>query len=143
MTYLANGGGYANPAGGLIVSEASLGNVEDGIYMLSMMANGEATPVVLELLAGGTVITPTSSVDPVLSGTWQEYSRTYKSASLVGFIGEPLTISLGVGRYSTGSQSRFDDVKLFHSAKDDIGIVNFKNFAELAVWWLDEEMFPY
>ena len=52
-----------------------------------MVANGGATPVVLELLAGGIPLTPTSSVDPVLSGDWQEFSRRYDSDSLVGFLG--------------------------------------------------------
>jgi hypothetical protein len=137
--YLANGGDWDNPAGGLIVSDAPLRNVEDGIYTLSMMANGDATPVVLELLAGGIILTPTSSVNPVLSGDWQEFSRTYDSASLVGFLGEPLTIRLGVGRGASGGQTRFDNVTLFHSEDKKI---NFKDFAELAVWWLDEQLWP-
>ncbi|GAI91316.1 unnamed protein product, partial [marine sediment metagenome] len=88
-----------------------------------MFANGGANPVVLELLADGVILTPTSSVDPNLSGDWQEFSRTYDSASLVGFLGEPLTIVLGVGRPlpdgATGTQTRFDDVTLFQSSKDD------------------------
>ena len=110
--YLSNGGGWGNPAGGLIVSSASLGNAQDGIYTLSMVANGDATPIVLDLLAGGVALTPSSLVDPALTGDWQEFSRTYDSASLSGVIGQPLTIVLGVGRNATGSQSRFDDVSL-------------------------------
>ena len=155
--YLSNGGGYNNPAGGLIVSEASLGSVEDGIYVLSMFAKGSAEPVVLELLVNGNVITPTSSVDPNLSGDWQEYSRTYNTLPS----GE-LTIVLGVGRPdpngATGNQSRFDDVTLFHSteplptemprlADPRVNLyedkkIDFKDFAELAVWWLDEQLWP-
>jgi hypothetical protein len=113
--YLANGGDWGNPAGGLIVSDASLGNVEDGIYTLSMVArgpDGPATPVVLNLLAGGIVLTPTSSVDPVLSADFQEFSRTYDSASLVDFLGKPLTICLGVSRGASGGQTHFDNVSL-------------------------------
>lgn len=111
--FLANGGGWGNPAGGLIVSAEYLGNVNDGIYTLSMMANGGASPPVLELLAGGTILTPASWVNlPLINGLWQEYSRTYNSASLAGALGQPLTIVLGVGRGATGSQSRFDDVSL-------------------------------
>jgi hypothetical protein len=113
--YLANGGDWGNPAGGLIVSDASLGNVEDGTYTLSMVArgpDGPATPVVLKLLAGGIALTPASSVDPVLTGDFQEFSRTYDSDSLVGFIGEPLTICLGVGRGASGAQTHFDNVSL-------------------------------
>ncbi|MBA7704884.1 hypothetical protein ES703_113707 [subsurface metagenome] len=168
--YLANGDSWGpNPAGGLIVSDAPLGNVEDvedGIYTLSMFANGGAAPVVLELLAGGTALTPTSSVDPNLSDPnlsgWQEFSRTYGSASLVGHIGKSLTIVLGVGRPlpdgATGTQSRFDDVTLFHSPEPlptemlrlagrrvdlyEDKKIDFKDFAELAVWWLDEQLWP-
>ncbi len=110
--YLANGSEWGNPAGGLIVSDAPLENVEDGTYTLSMVANGSAGPVVLELLAGGVVLTPTSSVDPVLTGDFQEFSRTYESDSLVDFLGEPLTICLGVGRDASGTQAHFDNVSL-------------------------------
>ena len=113
--YLANGGDWGNPAGGLIVSDASLGNVEEGTYTLSMVArgpDGPATPVVLKLLAGGIALTPASSVDPVLTGDFQEFSRTYDSDSLEGFLGEPLTICLGVGRGASGAQTHFDNVSL-------------------------------
>ena len=111
--YLSNGGGWGNPAGGLIVSDAPLATVEDGLtYTLSMLANGGATPVVLELLADGVALTPSSSVDPVLSGDWQEFSRTYDAASLEGHVGESLTIRLGVGRGASGGQSHFDAVSL-------------------------------
>ena len=153
--YLSNGGDWGNAAGGLIISDAPLGNVEDGIYTLSMMANGGATPVVLDLLADGVILTPTSSVNPVLSDDWQEFSRTYDSASLVGFLGEPLTIRMGVGRGASGTQTRFDNVTLFHSPEPlPIEIlrlagrradlyedkkIDFKDFAELAVWWLINE----
>jgi hypothetical protein len=111
--YLANGGAWANPAGGLIVSAAFLGTVEkDVTYTLSMLAKGTAEPVVLELLAGGTVLTPLSSVHPDLTGDFQEYSRTYHPDDLVTFLGQPLTICLGVGRDATGQQSHFDNVSL-------------------------------
>jgi len=111
--YLSNGGGWGNPAGGLIVSDAPLAMVEAGAtYTLSMLANGSATPIVLELLAGGVEVTPTSLVDPTLSGEWQEFSRTYDPDSLAGFIGQDLTILLGVGRGAEGAQSHFDSVQL-------------------------------
>jgi len=114
--YLSNGGGWGNPAGGLIVSDAPLGTVEGGLtYTLSMLANGGATPVVLELLADGVALTPSSSVDPELSGDWQEFSRTYDAASLDGHLGESLTILLGVGRGASGGQSHFDAVSLSYA----------------------------
>ncbi|UCG49577.1 MAG: hypothetical protein JSU94_07310 [Phycisphaerales bacterium] len=111
--YLANGGSWGNSAGGLIVSEASLGNVlTNATYTLSMYAKGAATPVVLELLAGGTVITPSSSVSPTLSSSWQEFSRTYDYEDLTSYVGQPLTILLGVDRDASGTQTQFDDVSL-------------------------------
>jgi hypothetical protein len=116
--YLSNGGGWGNAAGGLIVSEASLGNVEDGTYTLSVLAtgpDGPATPVVLELLADGVALTPSSSEDPALSGEWQEFSRTYDAGSLAGHIGESLTIRLGIGRGASGGQSCLDAVSLSYA----------------------------
>jgi hypothetical protein len=116
--YLSNGGGWGNPAGGLIVSDAPLGNVEDGTYTLSMLAtgpDGPATPVVLELLADGVELTPSSSVDPELSGEWQEFSRTYDAASLAGHLGKSLTIRLGVDRGASGGQTCLDAVSLTYA----------------------------
>lgn len=111
--YLSNGGGWGNAAGGLIVSEASLATIEDGLtYTLSMLANGGATPIVLELLADGVALTPSDSVDPALSDDWQEFSRTYDAADLAGHAGASLTIRLGVGRGASGSQSHLDAVSL-------------------------------
>ncbi len=110
--YLANGGGWGNPAGGLIVSDASLGNIlSDCTYTLSMYRNGDATPVVLSLLANGAVLTPTSSVDPNSAG-WQQYSRTYEAEDLTSYVGQAMTIVLGLGRDASGAQSQFDDVSL-------------------------------
>ena len=97
-SFLCNGGSWGNPAGGLITSAASLGSVTNGTYTLSMMAKGNATPIVLHLLADGVPLKPTSSVDPALTGDWQEISRTYDAASLEGYVGASLTIVLGVER---------------------------------------------
>ena len=111
--YLSNGGGWGNAAGGLIVSDASLGTVDEGLtYTLSMLVNGGATPVVLELLADGVPLVPASSVDPELSDDWQTFSRAYDAASLEGLAGASLTIRLGVGRGASGGQSHFDAVSL-------------------------------
>ena len=111
-----NGGGYGNAAGGLIVSDASLGNVKAAIYVLSMYVKNAqgapALPRVLDLLADGVVVTPTSSVDPAPSGDWQEYTRTYDFTNLSSYIGQAITIVLGVGRGATGAQSHFDNVSL-------------------------------
>jgi len=120
--YTVNGGGWGNGQGGTIVSAESLGNVTGGVYTLSMIARGvdtpPATPVVLELLADGVALTPASSVDPVLSDEWQDFSRTYDAASLAGHIGESLTIQLGVGSDAIGAQSLFDLVTLDFESGD-------------------------
>ncbi|TFG45696.1 MAG: hypothetical protein E4H40_08005 [Candidatus Brocadiia bacterium] len=115
--YLTNGGSWGNSAGGLIVSETSLGNIMSGCdYTLSMYANGAATPVVLNLLANGSVITPTSSVSPTLSGTHQEFSRTYDYEDLTSYVGQAITIVCGVGRDASGTQTHMDDVSLAYSS---------------------------
>jgi len=132
--YLSNGGDWGNPAGGLIVSDAPVATVENGLtYVLSMLAtgpDGPATPVVLELLADGVALTPSSSVDPQLSGDWKEFSRTYDAASLAGHIGESLTIRLGVGRGASGGQTCFDAVSLSY-VEPIVSLV--ENFDSLAV----------
>jgi hypothetical protein len=111
--YLSNGGSWGNAAGGLIVSDAPLGDGAHGIYTLLMDAQGAAAPVALELLGDGVVLTPTSLVDPDLSdGQWHEFSRTYDSATVAGLIGSELTIVLGIDRGATGTQTRFDNVRL-------------------------------
>ncbi|MCF7674164.1 MAG: leucine-rich repeat protein, partial [Akkermansiaceae bacterium] len=119
--YLANGGQWGNPAGGLIVSDAPLATVESGLtYTLSMLArrfqDPAATPVVLDLLADGVSLTPISFANPVLSHEWQAFSRTYDAASLIGHLGKSLTIQLGVGRGASGTQTLFDAVSLITTA---------------------------
>ncbi|MEM7245467.1 MAG: hypothetical protein AAF533_08985 [Acidobacteriota bacterium] len=111
--YLANGATWGNPAGGLITSSDSLGILESNAsYALSMYAQGSANPVVFELLAGGVTVTPTSSVDPSLTGDHQQFLRIYHARDLVGLVGQELTVVLGLGRDADGPQSRFDDVTL-------------------------------
>ena len=111
-SFLANGGGWGNANGGMIVSDAALATIESGVdYTLSMMGNGTAGPIVLELLADGVAIAH-SAVDPESNAEWKEYSRTYAAADLAALVGQELTIQLGVGREATGSQGRFDNVSL-------------------------------
>jgi hypothetical protein len=83
--------------------------------MLATGPDGPAIPVVLELLTDGVTLTPSSSVDPELSGEWQEFSRTYDAASLADRIGKSLTIRLGVGRGASGGQTCFDAVLLSYA----------------------------
>jgi len=112
--YLGNGSNWGNGAGALIVSDAPLATVDSGLtYTLSMMTIGGVTPVVLELLADGVALTPSSSISPPhVAGEWREFSRTYDATSLSGHAGESLTILLGHGRPAAGTQNRYDDVSL-------------------------------
>jgi hypothetical protein len=138
--YTANGGEWGNGQGGAIESDAPLTTVRDGVtYTVSMLVNGPVTPVVLDLLANGVALTPSSSVDPGAPYAWEEFSRTYDAASLTGHLGESLTIRVGWGPDAVGAQSHLDNVRFFHSEDKKI---NFKDFAELAVWWLDEQLWP-
>ena len=108
--YVGNGSNWGNQAGALIVSADPLGTVGNGTYTLSMMATGGVTPVVLDLLADGVALTPSSSTDP--GGGWRQVSRIYDATSLSGHAGESLTIVLGHGRPAAGTQNRYDDVSL-------------------------------
>jgi hypothetical protein len=121
--YLVNGGDWGNPAGGLITSEASLGNIASGAtYKLSMYANGAdgaATPVVLNLLANGTVVTPTSSVDPTLTDTHQKFIRIYDVNDLTSYTGQAIKIVCGIGRNAAGTQTHMDDVSLIYYVSED------------------------
>ena len=112
LSYLGNGSNWGNQAGALIVSADPLATVDESlIYTLSMMTTGNVTPVVLDLLADGVALTPSSSLDPV-GPDLREISRTYDATSLSGHAGESLTIVLGHGRPATGEQNKFDDVSL-------------------------------
>jgi len=113
QAYLSNGGAWGNPAGGLIVSDAPLATIESGTsYTVSMMVHGTAETASLDLLADGIALAPTASVVPTPANEWQEFSRTYDASELTAFVGQPLTIQLGLARGATGAQTRFDDVTL-------------------------------
>jgi len=115
--YTANGSNWGNSQGGAIESDAPLATIGSGnTYTLSMLGNGPITPVLLDLLANGVALTPSSSVDPAAPYAWAEFSRTYDAASLSGHTGESLTIRLGVGPNATGTQSHFDNVSLSFEA---------------------------
>lgn len=111
----SNGGGWGNPNGGLITSDASLGSLTSGVYTLSVMVygvGGGAHPVVLDLLLNGVALVPDSSIVPVLTDQWQELSKTYDLTGNAGILGQDMTIALGVDRGSVGPQTRFDNVTL-------------------------------
>ena len=110
--YLANGGGWGNPAGGLIVSDAPLARCDSpgGDYYTEMQVKGGAGPYTLDLLLDGVLVMPDSEVTPPLdTEDWTTMSRTYDSLGA----GE-VTLVVGVGRPlpdgAVGAQSKFDNV---------------------------------
>jgi len=119
--YLTNGGGWGNPAGGLIISKNSVATVAaDTAYVISMFAKGvegNEAPLVLDLLANGVKITPDHSGNPVLlTDLWREYTRTYNADTMSAHAGKSLKIVVGLGRPlpdgSVGAQLQLDDVAI-------------------------------
>jgi hypothetical protein len=111
--YKANGGSWGNRAGGLIVSDAPLGTLRrNATYVLVAYARGVATPVVLDVLADGVALTPTTSIDPAADNDWQKFARTYVARDLAEHVGKKIAIVCGLGRDAKGSQIAIDDVSL-------------------------------
>lgn len=110
--FTANGGGWGNAPGGAIESDADLGTIDAGLtYTLSAIVNGPVVPVVLDLMADGVVLTPSSTVDP---GTyaWTTVSKTYDAADIIGNVNQALRIRVGWGPNADGSQSHMDMITL-------------------------------
>jgi hypothetical protein len=142
LTACINGGAWGQP-GGLIISAESLGLADGTALNLSMWAKdtddgGPALPVVLELLAGGSVISATSSVDSdlTLSIDWMEFTRTYDAATMAAVAGQDLTIRFGIEMGGGGAQTALDDVSLDLVGGGGTGNVNLDEFAEMAASWL-------
>ena len=112
-SFSCNGGDWSCREGGLIVSAAPIGKVQtNATYVLVGYAAGSATPIVLRLLADGVAVTPTSAIDPQLTGGWQKFSRTYAPADLAKHFGKEITIVCGLGRDAKGEQTAIDDLSL-------------------------------
>ena len=109
-------GTWSGGSGTTAESADSLGDIARGnTYTLSAMVSGPAGPLVLDLLAGGVVITPTSSVTPPATavGVWEVISRTYHAGAIGEYAGQPMTIVLGTGAEDlVGSRVVFDNVSL-------------------------------
>lgn len=104
-----------------VASASSLGTITGGLdYTISAMIGGPDTgpiqgPLAFHLLADGAELTPTSSVDPSVpnNGEFQTISRTYEAADLAGFVGQEMTIVVGVtDDNEIGNRVIFDDVSL-------------------------------
>lgn len=113
-------GSWSGGHGTMAVSEASLGTIIGAsTYTLSAWVEGSAGPVVLDLLADGVAIPPTTAITPIdeTGGTsgWEEMSRTYSASAIAPYVGQSMTIALGTydetGTYYN-PRTRFDNVTL-------------------------------
>jgi len=111
-------GTWSGGNGTMCESAASLGNIIGAsTYTLSAMIADDAGPLVLDLLADGVAITPSSSITPPDTGRsgWMVISRTYNAAAIAPYVGQSMTIVLGTfdetGTYF-GGRVRFDNVSL-------------------------------
>ena len=97
-------------------SAYSLGPISGGrSYTISSMVGGSAGPLVLDLLADGVAITPSSSVTPAPSdlGDWKELSRTYDPNTLGDHLGKPMKIVIGTRPPDLfGTRVVFDNVAM-------------------------------
>jgi len=111
-------GTWSGGSGTTVVSAASLGAIEGGTYTLSAMVNGSGGPLMLDLLADGVALTPSSSVTPSLpTDGWQEISRTYDADVVGDYLGQAITIALGtVGENVEGTFIVFDNVSLSYAS---------------------------
>ncbi len=103
-----------------MTASASLGTIATGLtYTLQVYAGAvfDGTPaassIVLQLLANGTPLIPTTSnLSNPLTSSYQQFTETYDLAALAGHVGQSLTISFGTPSGATGHQTNFDDVTL-------------------------------
>lgn len=106
-----------------IVSAAPLAVVQSGMtYTISALVGGPASPdngplagpLAFHLLANGLEVTPTTFVNPTTPGSslFQTISRTYNAATMAPYLGQSLTIRLGVeDANNLGNRVVFDNVQ--------------------------------
>jgi len=116
--YAGNPSGWGNPFGAAIESDAPLALVASGLtYTISMSSNNLLSPAVLDLLANGVILTPSSSVTAP-DGPWTLHTKTYDAASLSGVVGESLKIRVGWALGANGAQGFLDNVRLSSTVAD-------------------------
>jgi len=104
-------GSWSGGSGAMVASAAPLTRPASpgGDYEISCWVMGAAGPYVLDLLVGGTVITPDAAVTPDgVEGSWVRASRTYSTLPA-----GDVTINLGIpalGGELYGPRLRMDDV---------------------------------
>jgi hypothetical protein len=167
----ANPGGVGVPGGfAQVLTNPNATLTADTTYTLTVeVGNTPGYPwggYKVQLLAGGTPHTPGTGADytgPVTGGTLlvednnlltiavdtfetSTVTYTYNPALHSGLLGEPLQIRLlSLGNVAAGdwTEADFDNVRLSRSIdlyEDDK--TDFKDFAELAAWWLHEQLWP-
>ena len=114
---MVNGPGWGGPANATATTSLPIANVAaetDYVFSLSV-AYGDAIPgtIVVELRAGGAVLTPTSSVTPALANrSFQTWTLNYDAASLASQVGHPLAVTLGLAAGNNTGQFQFTDVEI-------------------------------
>lgn len=110
-----NGSAWGNAGGATEVTTLlsdSIGVAGSTPITISLWAQGSDFPVAFDLLADGVALTASSAVSPTLGAAYQEFTRSYDSATMTAVSGADLTIQFGLEPTGagTGGQVRFDDV---------------------------------
>ena len=103
--YLGNGGGWGNPAGALITSDAPVATVAGGTYYAAMMTKGDAEPMVLDVYVNDVLQIADETVGGGPSDDWELMLKTYDSIDA-----GDVKLVVGIGRNATGGQSKLDAV---------------------------------
>ena len=113
---------WGNPDGqfnATTILSDSVGASDSTALVLSIWANGGIYPVILDLLANGAALVPTSFVDPTMGAGLVEFTRSYDAATMAAVDGQDLTILFGLdatdlfaGPGIGGGQAKFDNVSL-------------------------------
>jgi hypothetical protein len=147
---------FAGWGGPTTIASAAPLSVPAGPLELSADVYHGGGPVVLELLVDGVVVTPDAESTPAMSnGTWVEFTRSYNSIPA-----GDVTVLVGtrddLGTGWTGNRASVDNISLSNNSEPlpilplaarrvdlyEDNKIDFKDFAELAVWWLDEQLWP-
>jgi hypothetical protein len=130
-----------------------------GTLELSADVFHTARPVALELLLDGVALTPDTVSSPDGAAfEWVKFTRTYSAigaGDLTVYVGT--SDGVGTGTWSgSGNRASVDNVTLSHGGEQLLTLplaarpadlyedneIDFKDFAELAGWWLDEQPWP-
>ena len=108
---------YADWGGDTRIQSAEpMGVIEAGkTYTVSAQVRGPLAtqPLALDLMAGVSAPSPSSSVTYNAGGDWQEISNTYDANAVAGYIGEPITIIAGLRDEASGIAAVvFDNIVL-------------------------------